>query len=224
MQTIRIGIADDHAILRDGLKRLLEAEAGFEVVAEAASGRQAVELVQRHQPDVLLLDLLMPEGSGLDVLRALHECGSTTRTILLTAAIERPEVVAAVRYGVRGLVLKHAATPLLHKCIRAVAGGEYWLGHDRIPDLIDAFREANGAKPLAPAETLTARELSVVAAVVEGASNRDIAALLGMSGQTVKTHLSHIYNKVGVSNRLELALFAIHHKLCTSRGPGGGPS
>ena len=216
MPAIRILIADDHAILRDGLRRLLEAEAGFEVVGEAASGQAAVHMVAELNPDVLLLDLAMPDGSGLEVLRTLHQIRARVRTILLTAGIERDEIVEALQLGARGLVLKHSATPLLHKCIRAVMAGEYWLGHDRIPDLIQAIRSLGPSAPVSPARTLTERELKVIAAVVEGATNREIAEKLGMSEQTVKNHLSHIYDKVGVSNRLELALFAIHHKLLST--------
>jgi two-component system nitrate/nitrite response regulator NarL len=216
MPPIRIVVADDHTILRDGLKRLLETEADFEVVGEAASGREAIRMVRERAPDVLLLDLSMPDGSGLEVLRALHDAPVSTRTILLTAGIERDEILEALGLGVRGLVLKHSATPLLHKCIRAVVAGEYWLGHDRIPDLIDAVRRLKSPSPATPAQTLTVREMRVIAAVVEGATNREIAEQLGMSEQTVKNHLSHIFDKVGVSNRLELALFAIHHKLIPS--------
>lgn len=219
MPRIRIVVADDHAIFRDGLKRLLEAEEGFEVVGEAASALEAVRIVGEVAPDVLLLDFAMPDGSGLEVLRALHESRAPVRTILLTAGVERDEIIEALQLGVRGLVLKHSATPLLHKCIRAIAAGEYWLGHDRIPDLIEAFQRLRNPDSASPIQTLTAREMRVIAAVVEGATNRDIAEQLGMSEQTVKNHLSHIYDKVGVSNRLELALFAIHHKLLDRKKP-----
>jgi DNA-binding NarL/FixJ family response regulator len=212
MQTIRIVTADDHPIFRDGLRRLLEAEPGFTIVGEAGSGREAIELVAERAPDVLLLDLAMPDGTGLDVLRAI---GSTSRVrvILLTAAADKAETIEALQLGARGLVLKHSATPLLHKCIRAVVAGEYWFGHDRVPDMIDALRRLAQPRSASPVQTLTRREIHVIAAVVGGATNRNISEQLGLSEQTVKNHLSHIYDKVGVSNRLELALFAIHHKL-----------
>jgi DNA-binding NarL/FixJ family response regulator len=204
--------ADDHPIFRDGLRRLLEAEPGFTIVGEAGSGREAIELVAERAPDVLLLDLAMPDGTGLDVLRAI---GSTSRVrvILLTAAADKAETIEALQLGARGLVLKHSATALLHKCIRAVVAGEYWFGHDRVPDMIDALRSLAQPRAASPVQTLTRREIHVIAAVVGGATNRDISEQLGLSEQTVKNHLSHIYDKVGVSNRLELALFAIHHKL-----------
>jgi DNA-binding NarL/FixJ family response regulator len=217
MVPIRIVTADDHPIFRDGLKRLLESEPGFTVVGEAGSGSEALKVVAEQHPDVLLLDLGMPGGSGLDVLRSLRETATSVRVVLLTAGAERAEMLEALQLGARGLVLKHSATPLLHKCIRAVMAGEYWLGHDRLPELIDALRELGQRRAPSPVETLTARELRVIAAVAEGATNKDISDQLGLSEQTVKNHLSHIYDKVGVSNRLELALFAIHHKLLTSR-------
>lgn len=217
MSPIRIVTADDHPIFRDGLRRLLEAEPGFAVVGEAGSGAEAVRLVIEQKPDVLLLDVGMPDGTGLDVLRKLRELAATVRVVLLTAGAEREDVLEALQLGARGLVLKHSATPLLHKCVRAVAAGEYWLGHDQLPDLIDALRKLGERRTPSPVETLTSRELRVIAAVAEGATNKDISDLLGLSEQTVKNHLSHIYDKVGVSNRLELALFAIHHKLLASR-------
>jgi DNA-binding NarL/FixJ family response regulator len=212
MQNIRIVTADDHPIFRDGLRRLLDAEPYFEVVGEAGSGTEALQRVSDLSPDVLLLDLAMPDGSGLDVLRALDR-GSGVRPILLTAAAEKRDMVEALQLGARGLVLKHSATALLHKCIRAVVAGEYWFGHDRLPDLIDALRQLRDVPVQPPAQRLTRREIQVVAAVVSGATNRDISTELGLSEQTVKNHLSNIFDKVGVSNRLELALYAIHHKL-----------
>lgn len=217
MAPIRIVTADDHPIFRDGVRRLLEAEPGFAVVGEAGSGAETLRLVAEQDPDILLLDLGMPDGTGLEVLHALHDRQANVRVVLLTANAESEEMIEALQLGVRGLVLKHSARPLLHKCIRAVMAGEYWLGHDRMPELIDAIRALGRPRPPSPAETLTAQELRVIAAVADGATNRDISDQLGLSEQTVKNHLSHIYDKVGVSNRLELALFAIHHKLLAPR-------
>jgi DNA-binding NarL/FixJ family response regulator len=217
MPPIRIVTADDHPIFRDGLKRLLEAEKGFAVVGEAGTGREAVQRVTELSPDVLLLDLAMPDGSGLDVLRTLDRT-STVRSILLTAAAEKREIIEALQLGARGLVLKDAATALLPKCIRAVVAGEYWFGRNRLPDLIDALRQLREVPPPSPVQTLTKRELRVIAAVVSGATNRDISEELGLSEQTIKNYLSHIFDKVGVSNRLELALYAMHHKLADPNG------
>lgn len=210
MPTVRIATADDHPIFSDGLRRVLTAEPGFEVVGQATTCIDTVRLVQHLAPDVLLLDYAMRDCTALDVLRALGE--SPTRVVLLTAAIGRQDVITALRLGARGVVLKESPTTVLTQCIRAVMAGEYWFGPERIPDLVAALRQLEPRAPL-PAESLTPRELRIVAAIVEGATNRDVAGQLGVTEQTVKNHLSHIFDKVGVSNRLELALFAIHHNL-----------
>jgi len=212
---IRIVIADDHPLVREGLRALLERQPAFAVVGEAGDGVEAVEQVKALKPDVLLLDLAMPRLHGLDVLKALNETVPEVKVVLLTAAIEREEAALALRAGARGLVLKESATQLLYKCIRAVMNGEFWVGHERIDDLLHTLREVERARshPPSPASRLTRRELQVVAAVVDGASNKDIGKRFGLSGQTVKNHLSNIFDKLGVSNRLELALYAVHHKL-----------
>lgn len=213
MDDIRIAIVDDHVIFRDGLRSLLVAEPGFAVVGQTGFGREVPDLVATTKPDVLLLDLMLPDMSGLDVLSALDFSQSTVRPILLTASVGPKQVVEALRLGARGLVLKESATALLLKAIRSVMQGHYWFGHDHVPDLIEALRRLSAPRPHSPAETLTSRELRVIAAVVDGGTNRDIARELGMSEQTVKNHLSHIFDKLGVSSRLELALYAIEHKL-----------
>jgi DNA-binding NarL/FixJ family response regulator len=216
-QPVRIAAADDHAIFRDGLCRLLEARPGFTVVGTAGSGSEALQLVADLSPDVLLLDVSMPDMSGLDVLRALHLPRPNLRVVLLTASADHDEILAALRLGARGIVLKESATATLYKCIDVVMQGEYWLGRGQVPTLIAAFRQASGAEPPSPADTLTRSELRIIAAVVEGAANKDIAAQFGLSEQTVKNHLRHVFDKLGVSSRLELAVFAIHHKLLARR-------
>jgi DNA-binding NarL/FixJ family response regulator len=212
---VRIVIADDHPLVREGLRTLLELQPGFTVVGDAGDGLDAVRLTKDLRPDVLLLDLAMPRMNGLEVLKALADTATEVRTVLLTAAIEREETVQALRLGARGVVLKESATQVLYKCIRAVMAGEFWVGHERIDDLIDTLRqiERAPAREPAPASRLTRRELQVIAAVVEGGSNKDIAKAFGLSEQTVKNHLSNIFDKLGVSNRLELALYAVHHRL-----------
>lgn len=217
MEGIRIVIADDHPIFRDGLRRLLEAEREFLVAGEAHSGNEALRVVAAVAPDVLLLDLAMEDGTGLEVLEALNASRSTVKTLLLTAAAENHEVMEAIQLGARGLVLKHAATTLLYRAIRGVMAGEYWLGHDRIPSLIETLRQLGQPDPPSPVDTLTSREIAVIGAVVDGATNRDVSEQLNLSEQTVKNHLSHIYDKVGVSNRLELVVFAMHHNLLAKR-------
>jgi DNA-binding NarL/FixJ family response regulator len=216
---IRIVIADDHPIFRDGLRRLLAVEPDFEVVGEASDGRQALQCVRAQHPDVLLLDLAMPGVGGLETLRELRADTEAVRAVVLTASIDREDALEAVRLGARGIVLKAAATPLLYKCIRAVVAGEYWIGHERVQDLVASLRgfgdARSGERP--PAATLTRRELQVALAVLDGASNREIAQKLGLGEQTVKNHLSSIFDKLGVSSRLELALYAVHHRLAGAR-------
>lgn len=216
---IRIVIADDHPIFRDGLRRLLAVEPDLQVVGEASNGREAIDRVRAHCPDVLLLDLAMPGVGGLETLRELRTMAADVRSVVLTASIEREDALDAVRLGARGIVLKTAATPLLYKCIRAVVAGEYWIGHERVQDLVASLREFGDARPgeRPPAATLTPREMQVALAVLEGASNREIGQKLGLGEQTVKNHLSSVFDKLGVSSRLELALYAVHHRLAGAR-------
>jgi two-component system, NarL family, nitrate/nitrite response regulator NarL len=221
---IRIVIADDHPLVRDGLRKLFELQPGFTVVGEAGDGLDAVRQVKELTPDLLLLDLTMPRMNGLEVLKELADSATDVRTVLLTAAIEREETVHAIRLGARGVVLKEAATQMLYKCIHAVMNGEYWVGHERIGDLMQSLLEhgRGQARGAHPASTLTRRELQVVAAVVDGTNNREIGESLSITEQTVKNHLSNIFDKLGVSNRLELALYAVHRRLLAGDTSGGG--
>jgi two-component system, NarL family, nitrate/nitrite response regulator NarL len=214
-RTTRIVIADDHPIFRDGLRRLLDANPRFEVVGEAGDGIEAVAQVAKLRPDVLLLDLSMPRANGLRALEELTELGIPVRSVLLTAAIDRDETVTALQLRARGVILKESATQLLYRCLQAVMADEYWVGHERVHDIVQHLRAATRrtGEPPTPAQMLTRRELQIVSAIVEGASNREIGQQFDLSEQTVKNHLSHIFDKVGVSNRLELALYAVHHRL-----------
>jgi two-component system nitrate/nitrite response regulator NarL len=212
---IRILIADDHAIFRDGLRKLLESEPGMDVVGEAVNGDDVVKFARQLTPDIILLDLAMPVRSGLDALRELSEPPNTTRVILLTAAIERDQIVEALQLGARGVVLKESATQILLKSIRHVMDGEIWVGRESVHDLLELLKELK--EPAAPRRKekfgLTPRELDVVSAIVNGSSNRTIATQFSISEQTVKNHLSSIFDKMGVSTRLELALKAVKYHL-----------
>ena len=207
---VRVLIADDHPIFRMGLRRLLESEPGFVVVGEAGNGQEAVALTRTHRPDVLLLDIAMPVISGLDALLELGKELSGVRVILLTAAIEPQDALRGLRLGASGVLLKTAAADHIFKCVRAVVAGQYWIGGEAFQSLLESLVKGQGPPP-EPAPRpfgLTAREMEVIALVATGASNKDIAAELGLSEETVKHHLSKIFDKTGQSSRVELALFA----------------
>jgi len=213
---IRILVADDHPIFRDGLRKLLEAESDFHVVGEASDGEEAVRLARQIQPDVLLLDLAMPHQPGLEALRELTNLQTPVRTILLTVAIDKAQLVEALQLGARGVVLKETSTELLLKSIRTVVNGQFWVGREAVTDLVKVLRDlvpAAGEESRKKAFGLTPRELEIVSAIVLGYTNKDIARKYTISEDTVKHHLTNIFDKVGVSNRLELALFAIEHRL-----------
>lgn len=213
--SVRILIADDHRMFRESLRNLLELEPDFTVVGEAGDGRTAVAQTHALKPDVLLLDLAMPSMSGLEALEALTRAAAETRIILLTGAIDKREIVQALQLGARGLVLKESATALLLTAIRAVMTDQYWVGRESVSDLLHALRSQSVAKPAtAPNDFgLTERERQIIEAVVAACSNKEIATKLAITEKTVKHHLTNIFDKVGVSNRLELALFALHHGL-----------
>jgi len=223
-EAVKIVIADDHPIFRAGLRGVLAAERDFVVIGEAASGDEAVRLTRSLHPDVLLLDLAMPSVSGMEALTDL--AGHPTRTIVLTAAIDKPDIVKALQLGAAGVVLKSAAGEVLVKAIRSVNTGQHWIGRDSVADLVQALRDLMAASLEKPARDrfgVTPRELEITSAVVSGLSNKEIAKQFGLSEDTVKHHLTNIFNKVGASNRLELALFAVHHRLLDDAPcpPGG---
>jgi DNA-binding NarL/FixJ family response regulator len=215
---IRIVIADDHPIFRDGLRRLLEAESGLKVIGEACDGAEAVKLARNLKPDIMLLDLSMPRMPGLEALRdlATGTGANGVRVILLTAAAEKHQIVEALQLGARGVVLKDSATQLLLKSIHTVMTGEYWVGRESVSNLVQYLRtlvQSSGEEAKQKKFGLTPRELEIVSAVVAGYSNKEIAEYFKISEDTVKHHLSNIFDKLGVSTRLELALFAVNQSL-----------
>jgi two-component system, NarL family, nitrate/nitrite response regulator NarL len=213
---VRILIADDHPIFRDGLRRLLEAETDLSVVGQAVDAAEAIQLAGTLHPDILLLDVAMPKVSGLEALESLVDIPNAPAVILLTAAIDRADIVKALQIGARGVVLKESATAMLLKAIRVVMEGGYWVGRESVSDLMLALRSLGPVpeRPEAlPAFSLTPREIQIVGLILAAAGNKKIADTLNISEKTVKHHLTNIFEKLGVSNRLELALFAAQNNL-----------
>jgi two-component system, NarL family, nitrate/nitrite response regulator NarL len=205
---VRIVIADDHPIFRDGLRKLLESEPGFAVVGEADDGLTAIRAVQALTPDLLLLDVAMPRLGGIEALAALQ---GQTHVLILTAGISDAAVVRALQLGARGVVLKETATRQLLNGIRCVVAGKYVVGEGAVESVAEALsRPANERERRF---NLTRRELEIIGAIVAGENNKEIADHLSISIQTVKHHLTSIFDKTGVSSRLELALFAVNHRI-----------
>ena len=226
---IRIVVADDHPIFRDGLCKLLALEEDFEVVAQASDGREVLDVLQQYEPDILLLDLKMPGLDGLGTLQKLQAARNKTRVIVLTASDDKNEFVQAMKLGTSGIVLKQTATELLIKSIRKVHAGEIWLDSHTTAAVIRQF-VANDEPTTTVASQMTAppqrdrersplsqREREIVALVAQGFKNKEMAEKMFISEQTVKNHLHNIFDKLGVSDRLELALYAIHNNLHTGR-------
>lgn len=213
---IKIMIAEGHAMVRDVIKKLLEKEDDFRVVGEARNSREVLDQLPKLHPDVLLLDLDMRRESALDVIRNLNGVARDLRIMLLTGEITDGAVVEALRLGARGVIMKDAASNLLFRSIRAVMAGEYWIDRKSVADLVRALQVAPSSQHAADSPNsygLTQREIEILSAIVDGYTNKEVAKKLSISEQTVKHHLTNIFEKVGVSNRLELALFAMNNHL-----------
>jgi len=215
LHTIRIVIADDHPVVRIGVRNMLQSDAGLDVIGEASDGDEAITGTLELLPDILLLDLQMPRLPGLEAMRAIMSGSPSVKILLLTSTITTQQIIEALQIGARGIVLKDALADHLTTAIRAVSSGDYWIGGKRVVNLVGALHELmqQAAVPERKTYGLTPRELEVVGCIVEGCSNRDIAKQFSISEETVKRHLSNIFDKTGVSTRLELALFAIAHQL-----------
>jgi two-component system nitrate/nitrite response regulator NarL len=214
---IRVLVADQHPVIRIGVENLLQAEAGIRVVGEAGDSSQAIARTLELCPDILLLALNLP---GLEAMRVMVNRLPTTKTILLTNVISKQEIHQAVQLSASGLVVKDALMNNLTSAIRAVYAGKYWIGDHRAYSLADALPVTSQKQPAVVEKkpiSLTPRELEVVGCVLKGSSNRDIAHEFHLSEETVKRHLSNIFDKTGVSTRLELALYAIEHQLVASQ-------
>ena len=224
---IRIAIADDHPIFRDGLCRLLSLEEDFDVVAQAEDGLHVSEVLQQYDPDILLLDLNMPGLSGLETLQRLQADNTNTRVILLTASENQNEFVRALKLGSWGIVQKQTATELLVESIRRVHAGELWLDSRTTTAMFKRFvspvdlsgQSSSAAYRYQNRSQLTPREREIVNLTAQGFKNSDMAAKLSLREQTVKNLLHCIFEKLGVTDRLELALHVVEQRLVGTLEP-----
>jgi DNA-binding NarL/FixJ family response regulator len=220
LSPVRVLIASGPTLFREGLRGLLEA-GGFEVAGETADGRAVVSLAAQTKADVILLDLDMPQQNGLEVLRQLSHSDIPARTLLLTHSVDRQQIVRALKLGANGMISLDSTTERLFDGIRALMEGKYWVESEQLSDLIGILRDDNHMRDDNRVEEisqqkdfgLTPREREIVALVVAGYSNPEMAQRFSISQQTVKHHVSNVFDKLGVSNRLELALFAVNHRL-----------
>jgi two-component system nitrate/nitrite response regulator NarL len=209
---IRIVLADDHPIVLNGLDQLFSFEPDIEVVARCTTGLQALEAVRHYRPAVVVADVRMPELNGLELLRALQEEQSPTRVVLLTARIEEEEVLEAMRARVGGIVLKESAPRQIVGCVRKVALGEQWLDDSLSRRALDRMlRRESGA--YRAAAVLTPREIEIVRMVARGLRNREIADALFITEGTVKVHLHTVFEKLGITSRMQLGIYAREQKL-----------
>lgn len=206
---IRVVIADDHAVVRRGLRTFLELQDDVDVVGEAASGVECVSISAELQPDVILLDIAMPGLDGVETTRQLTASGSTSRILLITSFTDPAVVVPAVRAGASGVVYKDVAPNDLASAIRAVHAGHVLLQPDVAAALMAPAAQGR-------AEALTTRERDVLAQIAAGRSNREIARALSLAEKTVKTHVSNVLMKLGVADRTQAAIYAVRHGLTRS--------
>jgi len=210
---IRVLIADDHAVVRQGLRTFLELQEDIEVVGDAADGEAALAGVQRHEPDVVLMDLVMPNLGGVEAIRRLRELRPETRVLVLTSFLDDEKLFPAVRAGAAGYLLKDIEPAELVRAIRTVADGEALLHPAVAARLMEEFSDTE--RPVAE-EALTAREREVLLLIARGLPNKQIALELGIAEKTVKTHVSSILSKLGLTDRTQAALYAVRAGLIES--------
>jgi two-component system nitrate/nitrite response regulator NarL len=209
-------LATGQGILRQGLRILLDGEPGLRVAAEAGDAQELLQLTRETEQGIVVADLRMLEPPAFTLLRSIVAADQGTRVLVLAAAQEGRDIAKALRLGARGFVLRHSATKVLVQGIRAVSSGRFWFGHKAVSHLEKELRRLSEASESGSNLTnfgLTRREREIVAAVISGLSNREIARKFRISEETVKHHVTNIFDKLGVYNRLEMALFAIHHGL-----------
>lgn len=214
---INILVADDQPIVREGLSALLSSQPDFIVVGQVCDERDALRQLGETTPDILLLGVAMLGPSGLDALDAANKSSTShaCQTIMLTAATGKEDIVIWLRHGVRGILSRHSSVELIFKCIRTVHRGEVWIGRHMMAPIVEALSRSmhHERRPALCDFRLTRREHEILQLIVQGDTNKGIAGRLSVSEDTVKHHLTNIFDKTGASNRLELALLAVHHRL-----------
>jgi NarL family two-component system response regulator LiaR len=213
---IRVLLVDDHAVVREGLRNFLALQDGLEIVGEASDGNEAIEQAQRLEPDVILMDLVMPGLDGIGAMRQLRARSSASRVIVLTSFLEDERVLPAIQAGAAGYLLKNVAPAELARAIRAAHAGEAIIDPTAAARLVQAI--ADDARPrIEEPERLTRRERDVLELIARGQSNKRIALELGISEKTVKTHVGHLLAKLGVTDRTQAALMAVEEGLVGPR-------
>ena len=211
MEKIKVMIVDDHSLIREGLKQLLEFDGSIEIVAEATNGIECLEKLNIYEPDVLLLDINMPEKNGIEVLREMKANNSPVKVLILTVHNELEYLMNAVDIGVDGYILKDSEFVELKRAINAVLEGENYIQPSLIPALNSHLVQRDIEKD--KIALLTSRELEVLAQVANGMFNKEIATNLNISERTVKNHISNIFKKIDVSDRTQAAVFAIKNNI-----------
>ena len=212
----RVVIVDDHTLFREGLRTILEMEEDIEVVADADNAEDIVELVWQTKPDVLLLDIRMPQGNGLDAIPAVLRISPRTQVLVLTASDEKDEHVRAFRLGAKGVVLKDSARQTLMQAIRTVCAGQVWVDPRMTGTLVGELAQLGseaGSVTGRDESGLTERELEIVRLVASGYKNKEVGATLSISERTVKTHLTNIFQKLGLRDRVGLVMYALRRGL-----------
>jgi DNA-binding NarL/FixJ family response regulator len=213
---ISILLADRQDMFREVLKRLLESQPDFSVIGETDDGQKLVQLVSRHKPDMILLDVKLRSCSGIEALQEIESLRTGARAIFLTDSMGPGELVQALLQGMWGLVRKQDPTHLLFKAIRAVTAGQYWINHVEVAEVVQNMRMLATMveqKTKMQAQSLSRQQQQIIEAIVAGCSNREIAKEMSISERTVKYHLTHIFEKFGVSGRMELAHYSLKNKV-----------
>jgi DNA-binding NarL/FixJ family response regulator len=211
----RILIADRQDMFREVLRHLLELQPDFSVVGDTDDGERLVKLVAEQKPDILLLDLTLRKISGAEALQEIASLHTSTRAILLTDGTGNNAIAEALLWGVRGIVRKEDPTHLLFKSIRAVMNGQYWLTHEEVAEVVQNLRTLAATieqKAQQQAHSLSPRQQQIIELIVSGCSNKDIAQEMSLSERTVKYHLTSIFEKLGVSGRMELARHSLKNR------------